>query len=415
MKAILTDKLLRAAATRGKPQAPIADQALRGFGVRFSKRGEASFYVMARQRGGPKQPIRLHVGRYPALSLAEARERAWPLLRDLQNGIDPRQRVAEALRAVAVKQANTYGAIAEEFLKRHVARARTARAIELRVRRELVARWGDRPIADIGRADVIHMLDAIADRGHPEAARQTLIYGRRLHDWAIARGIYGLETSPYDRLKARDLIGSKKSRQRILSDAELALIWRASAGWSLYGAYVQLLLLLGVRRNELARATWGEIDLGAAQWTIPPERQKSDEGLSVPLPPAAVEILSALPRFVAPYVFTAKGSRPLNDFGGLKKRLDQRIADLSGGKVLEHWTLHDCRRTFRTALSTLGIAPHIAELCIGHKQPKLFRTYDRHRFDAEKRHALEAHALRLLSIVEPPPPNVVALKRARRR
>ena len=415
MKAVITDKLLRAAVTKGKPQVPISDQALRGFGVRFSKLGEASFYVMARQRGGPSQPIRLHVGRYPALSLAEARERAWPLLRDLQSGIDPRQRAVEAKRAAVAKQANTYGVIAEEFIKRHAARARTARAIELRIRRELVARWGDRPIADIGRADIIHMLDEITDRGHPEAARQTLVYGRRLHDWAIARGIYGIETSPYDRLKARDLIGGKNSRQRVLNDNELVLIWRATADWSLYGAYVRLLLLLGVRRNELARATWGEIDLDRALWVIPAARMKSDEGLSVPLPPTAVEILSALPRFVASYVFTVKGSRPLNDFGTLKQRLDVRIAALNGSKAIEHWTLHDARRTFRTALSTLGIAPHICELCIGHKQPKLFRTYDRHRFDSEKRHALEAHALRLLSIVEPPPPNVVTLNRVRRR
>jgi integrase len=259
------------------------------------------------------------------------------------------------------------------------------------------------------------MLDEIVDRGHSEAARQTLMYGSRLHDWAIARGIYGLETSPYDRLSARDLLGSKRSRQRVLSDDELILIWRATADWPLYGPYVRLLLLLGARRNELAHAIWDEIDLEKALWVIPPERMKSDEGLSLPLPPPAVALLSALPRFDAPYVFTVRGSHPLNDFGTLKQRLDKRVAALNHGKALEHWTLHDARRTFRTALSTLGIAPHICELAIGPRQPKLFRTYDLHRFDDEKRHAFEAHALRLLSIVEPPPPNVVALTRATKR
>jgi integrase len=413
MKAVITDKLLRAVMAKGQPHAPISDQVLRGLEVRFSKRGEPTFTAKARQHGGKPQPIRLLVGKYPALSLAEARDHAWPLLRDLKNGIDPRERAAEAKRAKTAKQANTYGAVAEEFLKRHTSRARTARAIELRVRRELIARWGERPIADIGRVDVIHMVDEIIDRGHPEAARQTLVYGRRLHDWAISRGIYGIETSPYDRISARDLLGSKKSRQRVLNDTELALIWHATADWSLYGAYVRLLLLLGVRRNELARATWDEIQLGSALWLIPPARAKSDESLSVPLPPAAVELLSALPRFTAPYVFTVRGSRPLNDFGTLKRRLDQRIATRNGGKPLAHWTLHDARRTFRTALSTLGIAPHIAELCIGHRQPQLFRTYDRHRFDAEKRHAVEAHAAHLMRIIEPPPPNVVDLKHRR--
>jgi integrase len=194
---------------------------------------------------------------------------------------------------------------------------------------------------------------------------------------AIARGIYGVgEASPYDRLTARDLIGPKKARQRLLSNSELALIWRAAASWELYGPFMQLLLLLGVRLNELARAVWSEFDLAQALWVIPAARMKLDEGLSVPLPPIAVAILSALPRFgFPPYIFTARGSRPFNDFGTIKIRLDKRIAGLNDGKPLDHWTFHDARRTFRTALSTRGVAPHIAELCIGHQQPKLFQTY----------------------------------------
>lgn len=229
MKAVITDKLLRAVAAKKRPHAPVSDQILRGFGVRFSKRGEPSFFAIRRLRGGPKQPIRLHVGRYPALSLADARERAWALLRDLQNGIDPRQRALEEQRAKQAKQMHTYGAVAEDFIKRAVASKRTARAIELRIRRELIKRWGDRPINDITRVDVVQMADEVVDRGDPEAARQTFMYGRRLHDWAIARGTYGLgEASPYDRLQASDLVGRKKPRQRLLSSTELALIWRAA-------------------------------------------------------------------------------------------------------------------------------------------------------------------------------------------
>src|SRR6516225_6635523 len=91
--------------------------------------------------------------------------------------------------------------------------------------------------------------------------------------------------------------------------------------------------------------------------------------------------------------------RALNDFGAVKQRLDRTIAKLNGGKPLDPWTLHDARRTFRTGLSTLNIPPHIAELCLAHRQPGLARTYDLHRFDQEKRHALNAWAARLLAIV----------------
>jgi integrase len=234
---------------------------------------------------------------------------------------------------------------------------------------------------------------------------------RRLFHWAVARGL--LQHAPTDHLDAKDLVGARKIRQRLFTENELRLIWRAAVETPYPdGPYVQLLLLLGVRRSELSQAMWGEIDLEGALWSIGPHRMKSDEGHTVPLPPRAVEILRALPRFAAGYVFTARGSRPLNDFGAVKARLDRRMAELNSGQSIEPWTFHVARRTFRTGLSTLGVAPHIAELCLAHRQPGLARTYDLHRFDVEKRHALNAWAARLLSIVEPAPDKVVALRKA---
>jgi len=412
MRAVLTDKLIRGLTAKGQPHEPIWDQTLRGFGIRIGDHGGVSFFAMARRRGGDRTPIRLQVGRYPTLSLAEARDRARALLRDLQDGIDPRERKAEQQRIEAARKASQFGAVAEQFIQRHVAKARTANAIELRIRRELIVRWRDRRIAEITRADVVRMVDEIIDRGHPEAARQTFAYAKRLFRWAVARDV--LDHAPTDHLNATDLIGAKKPRQRLLTETELALIWRAAAEAPYPdGPYIQLLLLLGVRRTELGQAVWSEIDLDRALWTIPPVRMKSDEGHTVPLPPRAVEILRALPRFTSGYVFTARGPRPLNDFGAVKQRLDRTIAKLNGGKPLDPWTLHDARRTFRTGLSTLNIPPHIAELCLAHRQPGLARTYDLHRFDQEKRHALNAWAARLLAIVEPRPDKVTPLRKVK--
>ena len=144
-----------------------------------------------------------------------------------------------------------------------------------------------------------------------------------------------MEHAPTDYLNAKDLIGAKKIRQRLLTGPELRLVWHAAAEAPYPdGPYVQLLLLLGVRRTELGQATWNEIDLDRALWVIPPARMKSDEGHTVPLPPRAVETLRALPHFASGYVFTARGTRPLNDFGAVKTRLDRRIAELNGGKPI---------------------------------------------------------------------------------
>jgi integrase len=308
--------------------------------------------------------------------------------------------------------------VAEEFIARHATRKRTGHAIELRIRRELIARWGDRPITDIGRRDVIEMVEEIVDRGTLAAAHQTLTYTKRLFGWAIGRGIYELEHAPTDRLSARDLIGVKEPRQRLLSNKELTLLWRATEGsmQDTYpeGPFLRLLLLLGVRRNSLSQSTFGEFALDVAEeemWVIGAERMKSADPFAVPLPKAAVEILRALPRFGSGLLFSASyGRRALNDFGTVKKRIDQRVAALNDGQPIMDWTFHDCRRVFRTGLSTLNVAPHVAEMCMAHRQKGLARVYDLHRFDAERRIAMERWAAHLLSIVEPAPDKVVRLR-----
>src|SRR5262249_19016918 len=376
-----TDRRLRSLQRpKAKPVA-ITDREVRTLRVRASKTGVVSFSVLKRPPGS-RRLAHFPVGTYPLVTLLEARRRARAILRELEDGIDPRVRAAAEALAAAGEQARTFAAVAEVFIARHVAGKRPAPDIEARIRRELITRWCDRPIASITRAEVIAMIDEIVDRGHPEAARQTLTYLRRLFGWAVPR--YDLQSAPTDHLKGKDLIGAKKPRQRVLSDSEIALIWRATEGpeAAYYGPFIRLLLLLGARRSELGRAPWSEFDLDAALWTIPPGRMKSDESHAVLLPPAAVEILRRLPQGKG-YVLNGAQIHYVR----AKDRLDARMTRLNGGKAIPHWTLHDLRRTFRTGLSRLSIAPHIAELCIGHRQQGLHRIYDLHKFDAEKRHA----------------------------
>ena len=409
MKAAVTEKLLRSLLSKGEPYEPIWDQIPPGIEWRIGQR-KITGSIVGRVRGsGGRQPIRLLAGHYPTMDIAEIRQRGRKLRHDLDSGIDPRAARRDWSRAETAERERRFGAIAEQFI-RHLAEARTARAIELRIRRELIARWGDRPITKIARAEVANMVVEIAERGHREAARQTFTYARRLFRWAVARGL--LEHAPTDYLNAKDLIGAKRVRQRLLTERELRLIWRAAV-LDPYpsGPYVQLLLLLGTRRTELGRAAWSEIDLDRALWVIPSSRMKSNESHAVPLPLRAIEILRALPRLACDFVFSARGNQPINDYAAIKARLDRRIAQLNGGQPIATWTLHDCRRCFRTGLSTLGVAPHVAELCLAHRQPGLARIYDLHRFEAEKRHALNVWAAHLLSIVEPVPDRVVQLRK----
>jgi integrase len=408
MKRALSDRLLRSLARTHERPVEIWDQLLPGFGCRASQQGTVAFFVMRRPYG-QKKLVRLTLGRYPTLGLSDAREQARDVLRALQGGIDPREKAAEARRRAAAEQASTFAAVAEVFIARHVASKRTARSIESIIRRELIPRWGERPIANITRADVIALIDEIVDRGHPEAARQTFAYTRRLFGWAVQR--YGLDRAPTDHVHPKDLIGPKRIRRRVLNDHEIALLWKATAGpeAAYFGPYTRLLLLTGVRRTELGRALWSEFDLSAGLWSIPPGRMKSDEPHVVPLAPAAAaEILRLLPQRRG-YVIGGGGS-PIH-YARAKKQLDARMTTFNGGRALPSWCFHDLRRTMRTGLSSLGIAPHVAELAIAHRQQGLHRVYDQHKFADEKRYAFAVWAQHVMNIAEPPS-NVTALRKA---
>jgi integrase len=227
-----------------------------------------------------------------------------------------------------------------------------------------------------------------------------------------------IEKSPCEGLEAVELHGAPAARDRVLIDDELRLVWRAAeaAGYP-FGPLVKLLLLTGQRRDEIADVRWSEID--GALLTIPAERMKGGFVQTVPLVLAAVEILDRLPRFAGGnYAFsTMGGKRPISGFSKMKARLDTAVAKLAAGGPIAPWTLHDLRRTVRTGLSSVGVLPVIAELTIGHKQTGISAIYDRHRYDDEKRTALDAWQNKLLAIVgQTPAPagNVVDLPKRRR-
>ena len=210
LKTILTDRrCARSSRHRRASALPCGMPRLSGFGLRVTDRGVISFHVMRRLPGKP-HPVRVVLGKYPSLSLAAARKKAGAALDDLASGVHPRER-ARALRAAEdQRKAVTVAHVVEEFATRHLSRKRTGHVVGQLLRRELVSRWGDRPITDITRADVIGMVEAIGDTS-PSAARQAWIYTSRLFGWALNRDVYGLTASPCDRIRIADLIGSPKA------------------------------------------------------------------------------------------------------------------------------------------------------------------------------------------------------------
>ena len=403
----LTDRKLQALKRRGK-RYDMMDTDVPGFGVRVSEMGQKTFILIARYPGS-SNPTRRALGEYPALSLQKARERARDWRELIQKGLDPKAEDDRLRRTELRKQQTTFASVAEDYIERHVKGQRKAKDTEREIRKELIDHWGDRAIATIAREDMVGLIESIARRPAPYTAHIVMGHARSLFNWAINRGTYGLETSPCDRVKPSTLIGAKQPRQRVLNDAELASLWRATETMGYpFGPLYQLLLLTGARKNEVAGMRWSELDLTKKLWTVPPERFKSNASHLVPLSDAAIAIIEPLPRFTkGNHLFTTTyGEKPVRGFSKAKERLDKLMSAAP-------WVVHDIRRTVRTRLASLRVSDLVAEMVIGHGRRGIQRVYDQHTYEPEMREALELWAVRLRDIVSPPSDNVVRLKKER--
>ena len=397
-RAVLTDRYLKSLkpAPAGK-RIVCWDAAKPSFGVRVTDRGVISFFVMRRMPGKP-QPVRVALGRYPDVNLAQARALATTAIGDLVSGIHPRERQQR-------RRASSFAALTEAFLSRPAAaRQRTAVAIRRIVAQHLLPRWGSRDAARITRADAITMVEILDRTAGPYIAAKALALASAIFRHAMMRE--QIASNPCTLIRIADLVSDMAPRQRVLSDAEIRLLWQATENLYPAGSFARLLLLTAVRRSEAAHMTWGEVNLDDALWIVPAQRTKSGVPHEVTLSSQAMDLLRSLPRFSGgDFVFsTTGGRRGIRCFSHYKDLIGAHAAGLA------NWRFHDLRRTARTNMSSLGVSPFIAELILGHQQKGVHKVYDVHRYQAEKREALERWANRLRDIVTPPPANVVALK-----
>jgi integrase len=409
----LTDRKLKALERRpaaaGKTY-DVADGVVPGLHVRVMPSGMRTFVLVARFAGS-KNPTRRALGSYGELTLEQARQKARHWLDLIGRGVDPKHEEERQRQAALRQQKNSFAAIAEEYIRRHVTKLRRSAVVERELRHEFIDRWGDRPITDITQHDVVAVIDEVIDRGAPYQAHIVFGHVRTLFNWAIARGVYGLDRSPCDRLRPAAVIGKKLARQRVLSDDEVRAFWGATEAMGYpYGPLFRLLLVTGQRKSEVAEATWSEFDLDKRLWTIPAARMKANTAHAVPLSDEAMRILHGLPTFPTPHHLFSRtfGAKPVNGHAKWKTVLDREMAKRLPGKP-EPFVVHDIRRTVRTHLSALPVTDVVKELVIGHTQKGLHKVYDLHAYVDEKRRALDLWAARVRDIVEPLPNNVITM------
>ncbi len=365
-----------------KGQVEYFDKGFPGFALRVSYGGGKSFVYFYRIGGRLR---RLTLGTYPALTLADARE-AWREARqDAQAGRDPARVHKRGTPATG------FAAVAEEWLKRDQAKNRSHDAVKRMIAKDVLPAWAHRNVTDLGRRDILDVIDAIADRGSIITARRVQAHLHRFFKWAVGRGI--LEANP-----AADLPkpGSETPRDRVLTDTELVAVWKAAEhlGWP-FGTVIRLLLLTGSRRAEIGQLRWSEI--GDTAIKLEGARTKNGEPQDIPLSAAALIVLKEAPRIgTSDLLFTTNGKTPISGWSRAKALLDAQAP-------LPAWHVHDIRRTVATGMQRLGVGLQVVEAVLGHtsgSRAGIVGVYQRHTYADEKRTALEAWGAHVMALVE---------------
>ncbi len=330
---------------------------------------------------------RLSLGKYPVVSLKEAREKRDKAKTLLSNGINPSFAKREQALQRKISNANTFEAIAREWLKNRSEEVKpdTLRDITSRLEKELFPKIGNLPIKSITSPIILEALKAIEARGVYETTKRLRQYASQIFCYAIATG--RAETDP-----TQPIIGALKTKKvehhKSMEVSELPnFLKKIEANEKrLYRQTILSLKLMNLtftRKRELTEAKWKEIDFKGAMWTIPEERMKMGKSHLVPLSKQSLKILEELKTLngQSEYIFTSiiAPRKPMNEDTPLR-------ALYSMGYKGIH-TVHGFRALAMTAiLENLGYSFDIADAQLAHsKNNSLGDTYDRSKYLSQRK------------------------------
>jgi integrase len=354
---------------------------------------------------------RYTIGRVAEIDLDAARAKAAELRLQVRQGRDPAaEEKATRTIAVAAGAPKTFKELVDLYEKRILVNTRRGDEVRQTIDLHMLPVWGSLPITAVTSQDIISLVEAKIDAGHPAGARRVLEIAQRIFRWATTRPELKLERSPGEKISGKDIspLLVQVERDRTLSDPEWRALHRAVQRLEYpSGPFLRLLMLSALRRAEVSHARWDEFDLlDKKRWTIPKERMKNNRAHVVPLTKQMVELIDALPRN-CDYLFSSRNGSPLAGYSTLKTRLDRLMLgefqreDPSVTEI-ERWSFHDIRRSVRTQMSMLPIPKGdvVRELILAHTRPQLHRTYDQYKYLNERRQAYELWQARLTSIIE---------------
>jgi integrase len=375
----LTDTVVRNLTPEHK-QRTYFDDNPRGFGVRVSPGGAKTFVVVY---GAARE--RITVGRYPIITLSQARAEAKRLLAERTLG-------AKRPRHIRFETALT------EFAVQHCDRRNrpsTAKETKRVLNKHFLPPFRRTYLEEITDAQVGKIVESLSYA--PSAANHAFTAARTFFRWVAKPPRRYISYSP---MSGMSLPFKPARRIRVLTDRELVAVWRAAeARTDDYGIIVRLLILTGQRRGEIASMHTAYIEGDLV--TLPAELSKNHHEHTYPLCRLGQSLLPSRNGLLFPA--RARGT-PLNHWSDCKEELDAACPIAS-------WQLRDLRRTFATKVASLRVPPHIVERLLNHRLGTLqaggeisavAEVYNRHLYLEEMREAVQRWQDHLASLLQAP-------------
>jgi site-specific recombinase XerD len=341
------------------------------------------------------------------LSLAAARQLVSALKRSIALGKDPAvEKRQERVRPSAHSYADAVVDYVDQLSRSNRTWKATSASLGLKpdnagelrpTRGGLCERWREKPVASLTEDDLFAVIDESRRHGIPGLGVR--IRGpkesraRSMH--AALSAMFGW-LKDQRRIKANPLSALKRpkasvARGHTLSDDEIRKFWAATE--SLIPAFrnsLRLMLLTGQRRGEVTGMRRSELNDDLSVWTIPATRTKNKLEHIVPLPPLARNIIANSESIDNDLIFTTTGKTPVSGWSKMKKRLDRLMGD-----SVDHWRIHDLRRTAVTGMARAGADLHVIERAVNHTSGTfggIVGVYQQHKYADDVKRALDAWA-----------------------
>ncbi len=368
----------------GKTQTELADGQVPGLRVRVNVDGSLTWSLNIRGPDGIRKRFEVGAG----LTLAQARRAAEVVRSQVRSGVDPgaAKRTIRARAKLALGGVGTLAAVVEHYFSKGPGMVLATKAEQLRRIRSVFSGQLATPAMEVSPA----LLQLAAD-SHPSgsSAARAVAYIKPVMRWAGKRDLTQRGFADLEKPSVGEGIGG----QRVLGATELKQVlplFRESD----HGRCCLFMLLTGCRLTEAVKATWGEIDVKAAVWTIAAGRRKDTRSrarkkavAAVPfVVPLSKQVLALLGKQKAPeeLLFPGPTGAALQNWDRWQKAATKNIA-------VKDWDRHTLRRTCATIAGDLGAAPHVISTLLGHRNigDPLVAGYNKSRYGREHGEALQ--------------------------